>query len=160
MKKLILLRHAKASKDPQHQDDFERPIIDRGIADIKKTATAVGAIALPDFILSSPAKRTKFTAELFCKQLHLPDTLIQYDYMLYLASVSDIIHAMRQITDDKNCALIVGHNPSITGVVGAICNQFIEHIPTSGAVILNLNVPSWKLLSANSCQLAHTFLDR
>lgn len=160
MKKLILLRHAKASKDPSHQDDFERPLIERGIADIKKTSASLASIALPDAILCSPAKRTKATAELFCKQLHLPETLIEYEFELYHASVSDIIHILRQVSDDKNCLMLVGHNPGITGVVGAISNQFIEHIPTSGAVVLNLSVPSWKLLSTNSCQITHTFFDR
>jgi phosphohistidine phosphatase len=160
MKKLILLRHAKASKEPSFQDDFERPLIERGISDIKKIATSVGAVALPDTILCSPAKRTKSTAELFCKQLHLPETLIQYEFELYLAGVNEMIHLIRNVSDDKDCVLLVGHNPGITGMVGAIGNEFIEHIPTSGAVILNLTVPSWKLLSANSCQITHRFFDR
>lgn len=71
MKHLYLIRHAKSSWSNPLLDDFERPLNQRG----KNDAPLMAKILLekqifPDFLLSSPAKRAKTTAEIFAEQLN------------------------------------------------------------------------------------------
>ena len=68
-KTLLLIRHAKSSWDISNLNDFERPLNDRG----KKDAPAMAKRLLHkkisiDAFVSSPAKRAKKTAELFCQE--------------------------------------------------------------------------------------------
>ncbi|EKE4776825.1 histidine phosphatase family protein, partial [Campylobacter coli] len=63
MKKIYILRHAKAVKDEEVQD-FDRKLNKRGKEDLEKLFYNLKTHAIKfDFILSSPSKRTAKTAK-------------------------------------------------------------------------------------------------
>ena len=62
MKNLYLIRHAKSSWDDPLQDDFDRPLNDRGMRDAPRMGKRLKEKDLhPDMILSSPANRALST---------------------------------------------------------------------------------------------------
>ena len=70
MKKLFLIRHAKSSWEDFNLDDFDRPLNNRG----EKDAPFMGKLLKkkkpkPDLIISSPALRTKLTAQIMAKEI-------------------------------------------------------------------------------------------
>lgn len=69
MKKIYIIRHAKAVKDENIQD-FERRLSESGKEDLKRLFQKLQAYEIkPDFILSSPSKRTAKTTKKNCKFL-------------------------------------------------------------------------------------------
>jgi len=67
MKTLLVIRHAKSSWEIATISDFERSLNERGKKDVPVMAQRLldKKIAIDAFV-SSPAKRAKKTAELFC----------------------------------------------------------------------------------------------
>ena len=70
MKQLLLLRHAKSSRDDPDLSDFDRPLAGRGL----KTAPRAGRELvkrgwLPELALVSPALRTRDTWRLVAAEL-------------------------------------------------------------------------------------------
>src|SRR5262245_41025821 len=111
MKTLLLLRHGKSSWDDPSQEDFDRPLNERGVGDSKLSGKyARRQKVKPDFVLSSPATRAKTTAELFVAAAGLQNTLV-YDERIYEASARGLLQLLSEFDDAYQSVLLVGHNP-------------------------------------------------
>src|ERR1700712_790747 len=87
-KTLLVIRHAKSSWDIGTLNDFERPLNDRGKKDAPIMAKRLVDKNVPiDAFVSSPAKRAKKTAELFCETYQKTEDDIIYVSMLYHATI-------------------------------------------------------------------------
>ncbi|MDX6498298.1 MAG: phosphohistidine phosphatase [Blastocatellia bacterium] len=63
MKTLLLLRHAKSSKDDPSLIDFDRPLNERGKNDAQLIGKYIRQQRIKaDFVVSSPAERARQTA--------------------------------------------------------------------------------------------------
>jgi phosphohistidine phosphatase len=140
------MRHGKAVKDTTSGTDFDRTLEERG-----KTEAAFMANLLkqgkntPDYIVSSPAKRTLKTAEIVAKELGLNKAQLEFESNIYDAGLQDLLHVIRDFNDAYSKIMLVGHNPSITGIVGLLTPNFLEHVPTSGIVVIELNISIWRM---------------
>ncbi len=143
MKKLYLLRHAKSSYG-EDVTDFDRPITDRGIRDIKSICPQM-FLLLPDdlTIYCSLAKRAQQTLQYYLDYADMKWTTVNYSHSLYTFNGKDFEKIVRAFKDDKNDALIVGHNDALTEFAQKFDSNFMEHIPTSGFLELELNSNSW-----------------
>lgn len=154
MKKLILLRHAKSSWSDPDLDDHDRPLNARGRA----AAPVIGQWMahrrhLPDFVLSSSARRNRQTVKRLRKTLcALPEAVI--DPALYHASPDAMRERLAQLDDSVDTALLVGHQPGLSSLVRQLsnghvrpgCNRAFEHFPTAAAAVLELPIESWSEL--------------
>ena len=144
MKTLYLLRHAKSSWDNPELKDFERPLSDRGIGDVPIMAgrfkTAHSDL---DCMICSPANRAKSTARLFAKQIGFPRDDIISNLELYFAGTNMFLKAASLVDETCESAMLVGHNPAITDFVNSMAESYIDNIPTSGLVELNLPIENW-----------------
>ncbi len=110
MKRLYILRHAKAAS-PENTQDFDRPLATQGQED----AAALGKLIakqsyMPGTVLCSTAKRTRETLE----ALALPaSTKIEYLEKIYDAAASDLLEMIQSTDDSAQSILLVGHNPAI-----------------------------------------------
>jgi phosphohistidine phosphatase len=111
MKRLILLRHAKAERSAPSGRDFDRPLSPHGL---KEAATAGRVLAaaglIPDVVLVSAAMRTMQTWEQASPAL--PDARVKVRPDLYNAS-SDRLHAAVQAEHEARTVLVIAHNPGI-----------------------------------------------
>lgn len=145
MKKLVLMRHSKSSQAEPGQSDFERPLNERGKNDAEIMGKRLHERALaPDLIICSAAKRTYKTAKIVAGELHYEANDIISEMELYEASISDVLQIIRELSDDYKSVLLVGHNPTITGLVGYISKTQIEHMPTSGQTCIQFPFKTWK----------------
>src|SRR5260370_42649723 len=108
MKTLLLLRHAKSSKDDPSLNDFDRPLNERG----RKDAQGIGKYIRkqkikPDLVISSPAERARQTIELVLKSAGLKIEL-KFDKRIYEASVRSLLNVVSQIEDTANAVILVG----------------------------------------------------
>ena len=154
MKTLYLVRHAKSSWKYPDLDDFERPLNKRGL----KSAPIIGKIlkklkVTPQLVISSPANRAAMTARIIATAIDYPLENIRYSETMYEFSQNALIHAVKQIDDAVNQAMVVGHNPAINGLANYISDQPIGNIPTCGAICVELDISSWANISENCGKL-------
>jgi phosphohistidine phosphatase len=153
MKRLLLLRHAKA--EPHAQDDHKRALIDRG----KKDSARMGRflreeVYIPDLILSSDSKRTKQTLELALPEMGgKPE--VKYARELYLAEPEIIFSVIRRTADRMGSLMIVGHNPGLEQAALALAamplekklrkryDTMDEKFPTCALAVIDFDVAMW-----------------
>ncbi|MBK9131447.1 MAG: histidine phosphatase family protein [Gammaproteobacteria bacterium] len=111
---LLILRHAKSDRDGDAVDDFARPLSARGRRDAPRMGRWLRAHGLrPDFVLSSPALRTRQTTEAVLEALELPQDRLRYDDRLYLAGVDTLLAVIAECPVRTGMLLLVGHNPGL-----------------------------------------------
>lgn len=150
MKTLYLVRHAKSSWKYPKLDDFERPLNKRG----RKNAPFMGSIlrklnVSPDLVISSPASRAAMTARTIAAALNYPLENIHYSEAIYEFGEKALIDVVKQIDDAVNQAMVVGHNPATNGLANYIGDQPVGNIPTCGVFCVELEISSWKNISAH-----------
>jgi phosphohistidine phosphatase len=106
---LLLLRHAKSSWDDPAVADHDRPLAPRG----HKAAKLIGARLRTDktpisLVLCSSARRARETLDLVA-----PPGKIEIDDRLYGASADELLQRVRNVPDDVQVVMLVGHNPAI-----------------------------------------------
>jgi phosphohistidine phosphatase len=154
MKTLYLVRHAKSSWKYPDLDDFERPLNKRG----RKSAPLMGNIlkklkVAPDLIISSPATRAAVTARTVADKINYPLEDIRYSDAIYEFSANALIHAIEQIDDAINKAMVVGHNPALTDLANFFGGKPISNIPTCGVFCVDLDISSWAKISEHCGKL-------
>ncbi len=121
MSRLFLLRHAKAGWALPGMRDFDRPLDETGRADAEALGEAMRLRGyVPDITLCSGALRARETLEGVAGhadtgRVVFNDHLYSEDAAGYLAIVRD--HA------DSGSVLVVGHNPMMEDLAGAIAGD-------------------------------------
>lgn len=142
MKTLLLLRHAKSSKDDLSLRDFDRPLNDRGMKDTKLIGKLIGAKKIRlDLVISSPAKRARQTAESILAAAGLKIEL-RFDERIYEASVHRLLEVVSQIEDHAKAVMLVGHNPGFEELLEALTGREL-HLPTASLACIDLSVHRW-----------------
>lgn len=159
MKLLTLLRHAKSDRGPQYQTDFERPLNERGRRDAPKMGDYLAQLGLlPDLVVSSPAERSRQTAELLSKSLGYRKA-IRWEESIYAASSGELMSVLRGLPDEANHSLVIGHNPGFEDLAARLIGADAYgmalgvHLATATAAHIRLDIEQWRDLQANTGQL-------
>jgi phosphohistidine phosphatase len=114
-KTLFLLRHAKAEPAETAEEDAERVLAPRGRRQARALAGWFRAKELaPERVLASPAARTRETLDLVRTGFAgRPDLVVDFDPRLYLANWPVILERIRQVPEETNALMVVGHNPGM-----------------------------------------------
>ncbi|MEI6507935.1 MAG: histidine phosphatase family protein [Bacteroidota bacterium] len=156
MKTLYLIRHSKSAVQMHNQEDFDRPLNERGKKDAEEMGKRLHKKNVkPDLIISSPALRALKTSKLFATEIGYPEKNIRTDAAIYEANIDKLIGLIREIKDENTKVFIFGHNPAFTGLVGYLTNTFLDNMPTSGVAQINFDLPTWKQVTANSGKLSY-----
>ena len=151
MKRLLLLRHAKSSRDNPRLQDFDRPLAKRG----REAAPEIGrhmrkAGWLSDLVLCSNAKRTQETAGLVLAELgghikiHFLDTL-------YLAAPEQMLKEIHAVDNKVGTLLVVAHNPGTALLANHLAasgdKRALQHLrekyPTAALAVFEIDADSW-----------------
>ena len=146
MKKITLIRHAKAQARRKGLTDKERTLLPKGLKKTQRTIRILKKEGIkPDLILTSPALRALKTARMIAKALDFPVKAIQVEDRLYDAAESESLFQMlRAIPDDHSHVMIVGHNPALNQLAAVLVNTFQYNIPKSGVVTITFKQNTWK----------------
>ncbi len=155
---LLLLRHGKSDWSIPTLD-FDRPLKNRGI----RGANRIGVWllqnnAIPDHILSSPAKRAMQTAQQACKSMGLNAEIITEDERIYDATIQDLMDTLRNCPQGAQRVLMVGHNPGLESLLLSLTRSTItvpddgKLLPTATLARLELAVP-WANINAAHAEL-------
>ncbi len=146
MKTLLLMRHAKSSWKDTELADHERPLNKRG----RRDAPMMGQLLVdrelvPQEILSSSALRARQTAEVVAETADFPGEITYLD-RLYMAEADEIIAVLRELPDDIERVMVIGHNPGLETLLQILSGR-IESLPTAVVAHLSLPIDSWAALS-------------
>jgi phosphohistidine phosphatase len=154
MKRLLLLRHAKASPDGKTNRDHDRELTARGRAN----AAAVGAWLHingyePGLVLCSDAARAVETWQIAARELDAtPRT--EFLAQLYLAPAKRIQAIIREA--EPETVLVVGHNPGMEDCVAELARKpadkdeaarlesLREKFPTAALAVLTFDIAAWR----------------
>ena len=152
MKKLLLIRHAKAEKDTSVKD-INRPLKYIGIQDAGFMADRIKEKSIiPQIIITSPALRTKTTAEIFADHLLLPGP--ETKKAIYEASQQTWLKVINQLPDQYDFIAIVGHNPGVSQILYYLTGETRE-VHTSTVALIDFETDDWASVSGETGKLAY-----
>lgn len=146
MKTIYLVRHAKSSWEDPFQDDFERPLNERGRKDAPRMARRLKEKEIhPDLLLSSPAARAISTCKIIAETAGYDHKQIKTDPRLYHASEETFLGIVQALNDANDVAMIFAHNPGLTDFANRLLLEaFTDNIPTCGITAIHFDVSSWR----------------
>jgi len=161
MRRLILLRHAKADRAQPGERDIDRRLEERG----RKEAALIGGYMAshgltPDRVLISPAVRTQETWK-SASAAFRPAPATATAERLYDASAQTIFSIVTDAPATAQSVLVIGHNPGVHELALALIasgdiearEQLAEKLPTSGLIVIDFAVDAWLELHAHSGRL-------
>ncbi|MEM6885279.1 MAG: histidine phosphatase family protein [Verrucomicrobiota bacterium] len=143
MKRLIVIRHAKSSWDSPAQDDFERPLNDRGLRDAPVAAARLEQFLNGEYVgvESSPAERAKMTAEILSGPLTCNDIVWNED--IYLCAPATWLEIIQLWDNELQTGITIGHNPGATTLVNRLTTSQIDNLPTCAMAVIEFEVDRW-----------------
>ena len=152
MKKLLLVRHSKAEKDTGGKD-FDRPLKYPGIQDARFMADRIRDKAIiPQLIVTSPALRTKTTAEIFADALKLPDP--NTEKSIYEATQQTWLKVIDRLSNQYDFVAIVGHNPGVAEILYYLTGE-ARDVHTSTVALVEFDLDDWAEISGNTGKLTY-----
>lgn len=149
MKKIYLLRHAKAEKEAK--SDLKRDLNLKGKEDIKKLCLKLKTYNIAfDLIASSPATRASKTAKKVAEFLSYAEDKIHFEQSIYEANASELFSYVKALDDELGSILLVGHNPSLCELAELLSDICINSFPTSSMLALEFDVTSFKDIKEHS----------
>lgn len=156
MKKLHLIRHAKASRDLSIDNDHDRPLTARGINDCALMATALQDLGLyAEQVLCSSARRCRETYQgLLQYGLNLAEPTIEQ--ALYSFDVQELLEYLSRNDQLGDEVVLIGHNPALTDLCNQLGDHPLDNLPTCGYACLELSTSDWWLFDEHhSGELVH-----
>jgi phosphohistidine phosphatase len=159
MRDLLIMRHAKSNWNNKTQNDFDRPLSERG----QRNATRIGYWLLehsliPDWIVSSPALRASETVLHVCQALGIRKAQIHWEPAVYEAELKPLLKVLACCPEDKQLTLLVGHNPGLEELlqylVGGNTTVAMNEKIMPTAAIAHLELPDdWRALTCGAGRL-------
>jgi phosphohistidine phosphatase len=155
MKRVIIVRHAK-SVPYGYDDDFNRDLTERGIADAEKISSHLATSGIKaDLVIASTATRALHTATIFCENLGYDVTKIRKEKAFYESlTTQDFVETLQALPESVEIVFVFGHNPTVYYLVYNLVKYFNGDMPTCSTVGLDFQVEKWTEVSARGGQLA------
>lgn len=152
MKKLYIVRHAQKAEEVVGQEDYDRSLSQKGINDAKSLASKLTSkLEDTQLILSSPAKRTRDTAEIFAQAINY-NKAINYNELLYMPFANELLETITYTFDTIDNLMLIGHNPSLTALAVNLVG-FKEKFQMGAVMSIEFECDSWMEISKENAKL-------
>lgn len=165
MKRLYLLRHAKAVAAGHGLRDEDRVLAERGRADAVRIGQFLGEEGYrPDVVLCSPSARTRETFDLILPRLAARPHIL-HPRELYLARAATLFDAVLQTRDAAGSVMIVAHSPGIEECALALARApaerkrrrqhqaMAEKFPTGALAVIDFEASHWRAVAPGEGEL-------
>jgi phosphohistidine phosphatase len=162
MKRLLLLRHAKAERDSD-DGDHGRKLSARGRDDAARMGAHLNTKGWsPDCVLSSTSARTVETWQLLSAEL---PKAAEPEFLdaLYLAPWKAMLNSIRhRADDDAKTLLVIGHNPGLEELALALAQKpdsdaaraaisdMRDKYPTCALSVFDCDIANWHALAVGT----------
>jgi phosphohistidine phosphatase len=160
MRHLILLRHAKSDRSPG-TPDMARPLNERGVA----AARLMGAYMahhrlIPDYVLCSPARRTRDTFSAVASQWPAA-VKVSFEERLYVAPPQAILLVICAQAAEARSLMVIGHNPGLHEAAELLIaagdvplrERLKEKFPTAALAVIDFAADAWSAIHDHSGRL-------
>ena len=148
MKRLYLVRHAKAERISTDRDDFSRKLIKKGKLQAELIGTKLKKLDIhPDLIITSAASRALETAQILATRLSYPFEDLVTHPGIYSSSYTDLLNVISEVPDTFKSVMIVGHNPTLFDLMHNVSLNAEEGFAKAAACAIELDIDSWKNIS-------------
>jgi len=152
MRILYLLRHAKSSWNDPTLRDFDRPLKKRGREAAERIGERMASETLSNpLVICSPAVRTRETAEVVLASAKL-QVEPRFDERIYEASLRELVEIVTEIPNDKEVAIMIGHNPGFEELLSFLTGEH-RRIPTCALAKIRFGDVSWNEVRAGEGSL-------
>lgn len=146
-RKIYLIRHSYA-EESNGKRDIDRSLTLEG----QSTVRALGRHLInhdfnPDVILCSTAERTRETAVNLVEELGMNEGIIEYQEVIYNASVREILDVLNNVSSKFKSIAIIGHNPTITFFGEYLSGSIIGNMEPAGVVTIKFDKLKWDEIS-------------
>lgn len=160
MKQIYLLRHAHAETHGLGFTDFDRPLDERGQEEAKAIARHLHTQGIKfDFVMCSAALRAQETFEPL--RPIIGTDAIEISENFYNISEDKILDHLREVSDDRQRILYIGHNPGIAFSVlkfaKTIPNFLMEGVTPGTLTGLQFPLDKWVDLEWGEAELIDVF---
>lgn len=155
MRRLVLMRHAKAKRGSKNMSNRDRPLSKRGRRQAAAMAEAMRhGKDLAGEVHVSGARRTRETLDEMAK--HLPEAALseraEVKEGLYTFDADVLLAWLRGLPDATENVLVIGHNPALLALGRWLCSAAPDALPTGGVLRLSLPDTAWQSLTADSAE--------
>lgn len=147
MRHLTIVRHAKAADYAEYDDDFDRPLTERGVRDAQLIGRVLDNLRPPvRRWIASPALRALQTATILRDESEAKGE-IDFVAEAYLATSDTLLALVRGVSGEVDHVAIVGHNPGLEEMIAALtagdARHFSFRFPTAAFAQVDLDVARW-----------------
>jgi phosphohistidine phosphatase len=167
MHQLLLLRHAKSSRDDPKLADLDRALNKRGRRASSAMRKAMLELGLtPDLVLVSPSRRTLETLAALEPWDDTP--LVEQVETLYLASLPQLLGILRGVNETVRSVMLIGHNPGLhelamllgaTSAANEVSSRLAGGFPTAALAEFSV-ATQWRQLDAAGSRLVRFLTPR
>jgi phosphohistidine phosphatase len=163
MRRLLLLRHAKAERLQGGGRDQDRVLAQRGRADAKTLGAYLARHAfIPERALVSTAVRTRETWTLLTAAMGKTPP-VSFEERLYDASPDAILQTIKETGPDTGTLMLIGHNPGLQELAATLVasgdiearERLGREFPTSALVVIGFAVERWNAVHPRGGRLEH-----
>ena len=163
MRRLLLLRHAKAERSQSGGRDHDRVLTERGRADARKLGLYLARHAfVPDRAVVSTAARTRETWALLATAFAKAPAA-KFDERIYDATPQAILEIIKDTGPTTGTLLVIGHNPSLQELAAMLIasgdidarERLGEDFPTSALAAISFAVEDWNSVHPRGGRLEH-----
>jgi phosphohistidine phosphatase len=164
MKRLYLMRHAKAVPADPQADDHARELTVRGMHDASAIARYMCKNGFePRLLLVSTSARTRQTAELVLREIAAK---VEYREALYLTEPGKILEMIQTAPQNISDLMVIGHNPGLEDLAGKLAREPVrrkerarrdvleEKFPTAALAVLDFDIGKWRDIGPGEGKLA------
>ena len=163
MRRLLLMRHAKAERSQPGANDHERALTERGLTDARKLGAYLARHALvPDLAVVSTAARARQSWDMVAAALAAVPS-VQFEHRIYDATPEAILQVIREIGRNARTLLVISHNPGLQELAAMLVaagdvetrQRLSEEFPTSALAVIEFAFDDWSRLHLNAGRLEH-----
>jgi phosphohistidine phosphatase len=142
VKRIVLLRHAKAGPHTDATGDHARHLAERGRHEADEVARALAARGwVPELVSSSDATRTQETLAVALP--HWPGVRAELHRSLYMTGLPQIRRVARAVPPELTTWLVLAHNPGLEEAASWLTDRSIQ-LGTASAVLLECEAESFE----------------
>jgi phosphohistidine phosphatase len=161
MRRLLLLRHARAERAPVGARDIDRALTGQGREDAARIGAYLARHAvLPDRAMVSPAARSQETWALAAAALPFPLPRVT-ERRVYDATADTLFDLIKATEQSIRTLIIIGHNPGLHECAVRLIafgdidarTQLNQEFPPAGLIAIDFMFDNWGQLAPHSGHL-------
>jgi phosphohistidine phosphatase len=144
MSTLLLMRHGKSDWNTAAGSDHDRPLAPRGVRSARLMGRMLTNLGLaPELVISSTAMRARTTAHL-AREAGRWDVDVKLERGFYGGSPSDVLRLVADAAPPITRLMLVGHEPTWSGLVGMLTGEWVA-VKTGTVAVIEVPAP-WSSL--------------